>query len=153
MLAGWPLLQVSVRWSGIALLILVKNIWLVTHNMPDMQQLPDVHCLAGFEKECQDFLQMIQEDGDSTMINFSTLNSFDSSDLSNSTHSSLLSSAELSAGPSPLGKHYCSCKLSRFKWQRLSWECQYAENRKVFTAQESCTRSNCNAVKLHGLLL
>lgn len=58
---------------------------------------------AGFEKECQDFLQMIQEDGDPALVNSPILDSFDSSDLSNSTHSSLLSSAELSASQSPLG--------------------------------------------------
>ena len=62
---------------------------------------------AGFEKECQDFLQMIQEDGDSALVNFPTLDSFDSNDLSNSTHSSLLSVAEMSASQSFLGKLLC----------------------------------------------
>ena len=56
------------------------------------------HSCAGFEKECQDFLLMIQQDGDSNPLKTSILDSFGSSDLSNSTHSSLLGFSDLSAG-------------------------------------------------------
>ena len=50
---------------------------------------------------------MIQEDGDSALVNFTALDSFDSSDLSNSTHSSLLSSAEFSASQPLFGELSC----------------------------------------------
>lgn len=52
----------------------------------------------GFEKECQDFLQMIQQDGEPTSMDLQLLDSLCSSDLSNSRHSSLFSTTEYSAG-------------------------------------------------------
>lgn len=56
---------------------------------------------AGFEKECQDFLQMIQEDGGAAP-DLSFLDTICSSDMTGTSTSSMLSSGEDSIGRSQL---------------------------------------------------